>query len=58
MTDLERTKQVLDKLLLDYKIENYDEYIKMDIYIDKVEYCGAIWFNLDESLKEKEKNDE
>lgn len=58
MTDLEKTRQVLDKLLLDYKIEIYDGYIKMDIYIDKVKFCGVIFFNLDGSFKEKGENDE
>lgn len=58
MTDLEKTRQVLDKLLLDYKIKIYDGYIKMDIYIDKVEFCGVIFFNLDGSFKKKEENDE
>lgn len=53
MTDLEKTRQVLDKLLLDYKIEIYDGYIKMDIYIDKVKFCGVIFFNLDGSFKEE-----
>lgn len=58
MTDLEITKEVIKRLHYDYKIKNWNNYIVMDVFRDEVKYCGFIFFNLDGSFKEEEKNDE
>lgn len=58
MTDLEKTKQVIEKLYFDYKTKIWNNYIVMDVFRDEVKFCGVIFFNLDGSFKEEEKNDE
>lgn len=53
MTDLEKTKQVIEKLYFDYKTKIWNNYIVMDVFRDEVKFCGVIFFNLDGSFKEE-----
>jgi hypothetical protein len=58
MTDLEIIKEQLNKMnLKNVDIQYYDDYILMRIHISGI-YYREVYFNLDGSFKEKEKNDE
>lgn len=54
MTDLEKTKQVIEKLYFDYKTTIWNNYIVMDVFRDETKFCGVIFFNLDGSFKKGE----
>lgn len=59
MTDLEISKEAIRRLGYNYKLVNwYNRYTVMDVYNNKAQYCGVIFFNLDGSFKEKGENDE
>lgn len=59
MTDSENLmkniKETIRRLGYNYKLVNwYDRYTVMDVYNNKAQYCGAIWFYLDGSFKKGE----
>lgn len=55
MTDLEISKEAIRRLGYNYKLVNwYNRYTVMDVYNNKAQYCGAIWFYLDGSFKKGE----
>lgn len=53
MTDLEMTKQLLERMHFSYIITNLEKCIAMDVFENGTVHYGNILFNLDGSFKEE-----
>lgn len=53
MTDLEMTKQLLERMHFSYIITNLEKCIAMDVFEKGKVHYGTMLFNLDGSFKEK-----
>lgn len=53
MTDLEKTKTMLEALYLNYKVVKKEKEIELQVYTELWNYINDLYFNHDESLKER-----
>ena len=53
MTDLEKTKTVLEALNLNFRVVKKEKEIELEVYSVFLSFINVLYFNHDESLKER-----